>query len=315
MIDNLCSALKRELELEKSDLEDLLFIKSLINIILNNKVEIEQPIYTQRVFLKDSIKESLEFLNNIDSKYCILLKDIIENKYINYNYDQNKVSNFIYKDNKKKINLAVAGNISDSYSLTHEFFHYNNIDINNITSNWYLITELLSMVAEIFQKEYFEKNGTIYKEYTYNEMYNYLGVLEKTYMLDFEIKILEIYMKHKFIDKNTIHYLLEDKDDIYINAAFYDIYEITNTLTLNYPELQKYVISGVLSSHLLSIYNKNSNYDLFKYLNDNCNKMTFVETLETMSLSLVDKKYVILSDNSLKILEEEHKERIYSLIK
>ena len=53
MIDNLCSALKRELELEKSDLEDLLFIKSLINIILNNKVEIEQPIYTQRVFLKE----------------------------------------------------------------------------------------------------------------------------------------------------------------------------------------------------------------------------------------------------------------------
>ena len=46
------------------------------------------------------------------------------------------------------------------------------------------------------------------------EIYNYLGVLEKTYMLDFEIKILEIYMKHKFIDKNTIHYLLEDKDDI-----------------------------------------------------------------------------------------------------
>ena len=38
MIDNLCSALKRELELEKYDFDDLLFIKSLINIILNNKI-------------------------------------------------------------------------------------------------------------------------------------------------------------------------------------------------------------------------------------------------------------------------------------
>lgn len=298
---------------EQSDLEDLIFIKSLLKIIIDNSIDIELPEYKEYVSLDRSILETNKFISHISNDYSTIFNNLLNSNIIEYDYSIDSNSKLIYYGGRKKINLFVTHSIADSYSLTHEFFHYLNTDTNNLTSNWNLTTELLSITAELFQKMYMEKNSNEYKEYSYNEISNYLGIKEKAYILDFEVNLLEIYMKYHKLDKNTIYYILDDKDDDYISLAFHDIDSISKSMYLNYSDLQRYIIAGVLSSHLLSIYNKNNNYDLFKYLNDNCNKLSFVEVLEKIGLSLDDKEYVILSNKSLDVLNKEFSERVYRL--
>ena len=45
-------------------------------------------------------------------------------------------SNTSVVDDVKKINLIMSRTIEDSYTITHEFFHFDNMDIQNPTINF-----------------------------------------------------------------------------------------------------------------------------------------------------------------------------------
>ena len=317
-INDLNNILKLELESESSDLEDFIFPESLIKIILSTKIKRTVPIHKRLFDFNKSINYAYKFIDTINPDYTDIIRDAIKNKKVDFKeitYDD-PISKLVYYNNEKIINFYVTNTIEDTYTLTHEGFHYINTDLSNLSSNWNLITEVISIAAEFLQKNYFEKNNIIIPEYEYNEISNLLEIRNKAYRLDFEINLLKWYISNTHVDENTIHCLLKGKSDEYINQVCLDIEEMLDSGYMNFTYLQRYVIAGCLSTHLAHriISNKKKIRD-FIYLNDNCNKMSFVDSLKFLGLELDDEEYVILSDSSLKTLKKEYSERIYTLIK
>ena len=315
-IESINNVLKIEYENEPYTLEDLKLIESFLKIIKMNNIKFNEPIYKNIVDINKSIDYSLSFIETIDTKYREVLMYVLSEKLIEFkqtNYDS--LSKLVMNDGKKMINFEVTNTIEDSYTFTHEGFHYINMDSSRITSNWWLITETISMVAEALQKKYFDKKNMNIPEYKYNEINNYFGVLEKATIIDFEIELLKEYTINKKITFDFMHSLLKDKDDNYIYLACTDLEDMLKTGYMNYSMLQKYIISAVLSTRLLNRIKKDNSYKSFIELNDNCNDMTFVDSLKYLGLLLKDEKKIILSDDSLNELNREYFERVLTLKK
>jgi len=305
------------MEIDPYNLEDLKLIESFLKIVIKNDINIDLPIYKQYVDIKKSLDYSLQFVNTINSKYKDELIYALENRSVEFNqsnYD-NSISKVLVSKGRKIIDLEVTNTIYDTYNFTHEGFHYINMDINNLSTNWWLMTETFSMTAETLQKRYFERNYIDILEYKYNEIGNYLGVKEKAYMLHFEIELLKEYLNKKYISEDFIYKLLSDKSDEYIYLACEDMKKVCDTLYMSFSNLQNYIISAVLSAHLLKRIIERNSYDEFIELNDNCNNMEFVDTLKYLDLKLDDEKNIVLSKSSLELLNEEYSERILSLRK
>lgn len=306
-----------EYNVDPYTVEDLQLIESFLKIIRGNTIYFDILKYKEKTDLDKSIDYSLGFIESVDPKYREIIEDAINQGLITYNYDNNSdaLSKLYLINGKKNINFVVTNTIGDSYTFTHEGFHYINMDLNKLPSNWWLMTETISMTAETLQKKYFEKNNLYLPEYKYNEINNYCGIIEKSYMLDFETQLLKEFLNGRKITEDTMYNILNNQNDDYIYLACMDYEEMMKTGYMNYSILQRYIISAVLSSRLLKIIQKDNSYKLFIELNDNCNDMEFSDTLKYLGLKLKDDKKIILSDESLNELNTEYFEKVLTLKK
>lgn len=306
-----------EYNVDPYTVEDLQLIESFLKIIRGNTIYFDILKYKEKTDLDKSIDYSLDFIESVDPKYREIIEDAINQGLITYNYDNNSdaLSKLYLINGKKNINFVVTNTIGDSYTFTHEGFHYINVDLNKLPSNWWLMTETISMTAETLQKMYFEKNNLYLPEYKYNEINNYCGIIEKSYMLDFETQLLKEFLNGRKITEDTMYNILNNQNDDYIYLACMDYEEMMKTGYMNYSILQRYIISAVLSSRLLKIIQKDNSYKQFIELNDNCNDMEFSDTLKYLGLKLKDDKKIILSDESLNELNTEYFEKVLTLKK
>ena len=310
--------IKLEFEAEDCELEDLIFPESLVRIILSTDLKVSVPMHKHFFPFDKSIDYSYKFMNSIKSDYAYILEDALANKKVEFkslNYED-PISKLLYYNGEKIISFVVTNTIEDTFTLTHEGFHYINTDLSNLSSNWNLMTEVISISAEYLQKLYLERNNLTVSEYEYNEISNLLEIRNKACKLDFEINLIKEYIKNKHIDDSSIHNLLKNKSDEYINQVCLDIEEMLSSGYMNFTYLQRYIIAACLSTHLVNrIINNPKKIGDFITLNDNCNNMSFVDSLKLLDLKLDDENYVILSDSSIKVLRKEYKERINNLIK
>ena len=306
-----------EYNVDPYTVEDLQLIESFLKIIRGNTIYFDILKYKEKTDLDKSIDYSLGFIESVDPKYREIIEDAINQGLITYNYDNNSdaLSKLYLINGKKNINFVVTNTIGDSYTFTHEGFHYINMDLNKLPSNWWLMTETISMTAETIKKMYFEKNNLYLPEYKYNEINNYCGIIEKSYMLDFETQLLKEFLNGRKITEDTMYNILNNQNDDYIYLACMDYEEMMKTGYMNYSILQRYIISAVLSSRLLKIIQKDNSYKPFIELNDNCNDMEFSDTLKYLGLKLKDDKKIILSDESLNELNTEYFEKVLTLKK
>ena len=319
MIQRLNEILKVENESDPIAEEDLIFIQSLVNIILSVELPKYDFKYTNSVSIETSLYHSLDFMRTIDRRYYEQMHLIIQNKkvcYLKEDYNTNEIilPALITLDNEKVIRMVYNENISDSYTFTHEVFHYINTIIGNYSLNWELMTETISFVAEALQMIYFKDYSKLFPDYKINEKYNLYSIRIKACQLDFEINLLKLYLNKKHIDYDDITSLLIDKSDEYIEAVYDDIEQMTLNNEMNFNFLQRYVVGACISTHMLQrIKDDYNKINEFIYINDNCNSMSFIDTLKMLELPLKDKKLVILTDSSIELLSKEYKSRELNL--
>lgn len=318
-ITKLNNIVKKENESDPIVLDDLLFIESLVKIILSVDIPKYDFSYKNEVSIENSLYHSLNFARTIDRKYYEQMHLIIQNKKIFYILDDYSKKDIILPalinlENEKIIRLVYNNTISDSYTFTHEAFHYINTILNKTCLNWELMTETISFVAEGLQMKYFEEYSKIFPDYKINEKYNMYAIKIKAYKLDFEINLIKLYIKNGHIDYDDIRLLLIDKSNEYIEAVYDDIEEMTLNNEMNFNSLQRYVVGACLSTHMLQrIKDDYKKINEFIYINDNCYNIEFVETLKMLDLSLKDEKSIILTDSSINLLSKEYKSRVLSL--
>ena len=132
--------------------DEFIFIRQLIDIILGTHVPSNSTEYHSHIRFNSSLKHSLNFLETIGIKYRTNLENLFANKQVEVMSGQ-ELSKNIVRNGKSVIQLYKRGTIEDSYTLTHENMHDMNRNLNKITVNWHLMTETISILAELLQRE------------------------------------------------------------------------------------------------------------------------------------------------------------------
>lgn len=299
------------------DTSEYAFIQSLVDIILAIDIPLNSTEYHSCMRLNRSISHSYEFLKGLKKEYAEQLHFILESGHITYDESKEgitRLSQTIFEGNERRIILRVRGNIEDSYTLTHEYFHYANMDINNITNNWDLMTEAISITSEGLQKEYFRKLGA--RDFRLNELDILYALKVKAIQLDFELQLIYTYLKYGQINEFLFSEIFNYKSDFYFDMAYADYLEIKRHGEMSYPILQRNVVGGVLANHMLYRIGEDSKkLGEFITVHENCTQMCFTDTLKFLDLDVVDDYLVLLSKDSLKTLKKEYVHRVKSVYK
>ena len=299
---------------EETTLEDFVLIQNLVDIILSISVPLKNQRYYSRICLTKSLDYSFSFLESLDTGYADKLHFMLKDGHVSIRKRRKKdsiLSTTGVINGNKHINLITSGTIEDSYTMTHEFFHYDNMDIVNPTINFELMTEGISIASESLQRLWFERQQHKPKDYQLNERDTLYALKVKACKLHFELQLIYRFMKKGEIGYDDFFGIIDGKSSFYQESAYEDYDDILRSGELNFQMLQRNVIGGCLSAHILDKIITNTGYiSVFKYVHDNCNKMTFVETLKLLGLDVEDEERVILSDKSLVLLKRAYERKV-----
>lgn len=314
MIEQINDILHTFIYEEETTLNDFILIQKLTDIILSIPVPLNNQRYFSRMSLTKTLDYSFKFLESLDVKYADRLHFILNNGHVSIKPRKRKEflpSNTSVVDGVKKINLIMSRTIEDSYTITHEFFHFDNMDIQNPTINFELMTECISITSESLQKLWFEKQIKQPKDYHLNERDTLFALKVKAMKLHFELQLIYRYMKQGKIEYEDLFEIIAKGNNIYQLYATEDYEDIIKNGELNFQSLQRNVIGGCLSAHILDKINSDNGYiSLFKDIHDYCNQMTFVDTLRYLGLDVIDEENIILSNNSLALLRLEYSNKV-----
>lgn len=295
--------------------EDYALIKEFVDIIISARFPYGNSKYHTKILLNKSIHYSLDFMSQIDKRYGEILDEIIKNEIMRFEYSPAKdkrLSQYYFDNEDKRIKVYARNNLEDTYTITHEGMHYINTDPNNLTHNWDYMCEVFSILAERLQQDYLGKLSNAPKEYKNNERDTLFALYIKACQLDFIIKLIFEYERKREINEYDIFNFM-GKDPYYARYAIDNILEVMNDGELNFYQLQRYVLGGVLSTHMYErISSDNKKIHEFIELNDFVSKMSFVDTLKYLDLEVVDEDAIILSPESNKLLRMQYEKRTKS---
>lgn len=316
MIEQLNDILEIFISEDETTLDDFIFIQSLVDIILDIQVPLKNQRYFSRMRLTKSLDYSFRFLESLDIDYAQKLHFIFSNGHISISKrkrNEDILSSTFVKNGQKHIRLITSNTVEDSYIVTHEFFHYENMNITNPTMNFELMTEGISITSEYLQRRWFESQKHQPFCYQLNERDTLYALKVKAYKLYFELQLIYRYMKKGEVSYEDLFEIIGSQDNFYKEYAVEDYEDIVKYGDLNFQALQRNVIGGCLSSHLIDKIASDESYiDLFKELHNCCNQMTFIDTLKALGIEVLDEDLVILSNKSLKLLKEEYSKRVFS---
>ena len=156
-------------------------------------------------------------------------------------------------DGKKHIKLIRNRTVEDSYTTTHEFFHYDNMDVITPTINFELMTECISITSESLQKMWFERQRHQPKDYQLNEMDTLYALKVKAMKLHFELQLIsssdDVIKSSSIIIPSYLSKGLEFDGVIIYN-------NLKNTYESNEKNL--YYVACTRAQHKLNIYNEPS---------------------------------------------------------
>ena len=292
---------------EETTLEDFILIQNLVDIILSIPVPLKNQRYFSRMRLTKSLDYSFKFLESLDVRYVDKLHFMLKNGHVSIRKRRKKettLSSTSVTNGIKHISLITSGTLEDAYTMTHEFFHYDNMDVVNPTINFELMTEGISITSESLQKLWFERQHHKPKDYQLNERDTLYALRIKAYKLHFELQLIYRFMKKGEIGYDDFFDIIDGKSRFYQESAYEDYDDILKNGELNFQMLQRNVIGGCLSAHILDKIIMDTGYiSVFKDVHDYCNEMTFCETLRLLGLDVEDEEKVILSNKSLTLLK------------
>lgn len=295
--------------------KDYTLVRNFTDIILSSKSPWCNAIYHSKMGLDKCQEYSIDFLGSISPKYGEHLSKLIDHGKIEFK-PGNGISSVDVREGVKFLKVYHRGTIEDSYTLTHETMHEINLDVDNATNNWDLMTEAFSILAEKLQKDYFAKLSEVPRNYRHNEHDTLYALYCRAVVMDFELRLIRAYHKFGGVNQSVVRNLLTPRGQgrFYASLNSEDLQDIVDKQELSFHLLQRDIIGGVLSTHMYErISNKPKLIKEFVELNDSCNEMDFVDTLKYLDLDVVDEDAVVLSKRSIRKLRSEYIKRCKDL--
>ena len=295
--------------------KDYVLIRNFTDIILSSKSPWCNAIYHSKMGLDKCQEYSIDFLSSISPKYGDRLSKLLDYGMIDFKSGDG-ISSVEVREGAKFIEVYHRGTIEDSYTLTHETMHEINMDVENATANWNLMTEGFSMLAEKLQKDYFARLPEVPRNYRHNEHDTLYALYCRAVVMDFELKLIHAYHKFGGVNQSVVRNLLAPRGQgrFYASLNSEDLQDIVARKEMSFDMLQRNIVGGILSTHMYErISNRPKLIKEFVELNDSCNEMDFVDTLKYLDLDVVDADSVVLSKRSIRKLRSEYIKRCKDL--
>jgi len=293
-------------------ISDLEFIKGLNKLILAHDFPIINRKYRTTRDLNTNFNYAYNFLGSIKGTYADYLKKAWHDQ--TFNFISNKIpsranSGVNSKTGKREIIFPICNTIEDSYAITHEIMHDYNMDIKNHSMTRNIMSEAISICAEMLQEDYFARISKAPLEYEKNMLNDMSAILYKAVSIQYQIDVIEKYLLENEICYDNFCDIAESRTDRDIEIGNEIFNEIIEKEELDIDTEQRYII-GILLASLMhqNILNNPNKINDFITLNENINELELDEVFNMFNLSLISEDGAILKveDTSLKVLEKAY---------
>ena len=293
-------------------IEDFKFMKELNKIILNSKEVYFDFKRIDKYSLKESEKLVKDFLSNLNPYYKDYYEMRVEDGSFIFDEDEKKecysYSSYDPIDKKRIIYIPLDYSLYDSYAIVHELMHDLNLDTNMKSLTRYFYTEGMSLLGELLFKDYLkDKNIKQYKEPINRTFYE---LKTKAIDVDFNIKLIDTYLKDGYIDISNFITILDSYPESYASTLEYIVNKIISDEMLSIDREQTYIIGGLLATYMYDRIknNRNNILELFE-LNEMLKYYNYSQVLEYLDFDIENNN---ITRKSFKILEEKYKKYLKS---
>lgn len=284
------------------DIDELIFLQKLIDIIRRHVDFIKRPKVKQFVKVNKSFEYSYQFLKSICPRYAEYLLNIKEQGIFDINFYDTFACSTI-KNGKHYIYLPLQQNIGDTYTITHETIH-DMTATENTTITRHFFCEVFSLLAEILQKDYFERTCRP-KEYYINNLESIQNVYQKSVEIKLELDLIKQYLKYGWIESFQLSEIFQNfkrKDWFIIENKLYDFVQ---SKKLEYGFQQRYIIGYLIACYMHARILKDAKkIQEFIELNDCLNEIEIEDFFHYLDLEYKENKFLDLTDESYQVLEK-----------
>lgn len=291
-------------------MEEFNLVRNLNNIILDEKIPYYDIDFTKKIPIEKSILLASDFLYNLnpsynDHFYKRLDEDTIEFK---ENYTDFALSDEV--DGKRYIYIPYQNNIEDAHKIVHEIMHDLNMPQNNeFNITRYMCTEALSYLIDFLFHDYTKKRKMKDSDLPIKSLL--LDLKEIALETDFNLNIIEKSIDKGYVEKNIIYDVLDMYNEEQADSIKNVISNICELNFLTLDQVQQYVISIFLATHMYDrIQNNSKNINELFELNDMIQICDFDEILNYLNLTYTNDDLTQESYNNLKKSYKKYLKRI-----
>lgn len=288
-------------EYEIEDFRELSFISNLTHIIDDHKIQLKDKCAKKYVSINRSFKYSYDFLKSIDPRYAEYLIELKDNNVFDIVQDkfETPFSNLI--NGKEYIYLPIFNCIGDTYSITHETIHATSIYDNSL--NRHLFCEVLSILSEMLQRDYFART-TKPPEYNLNNETLLKGLYSQKNSVLLELYLIQAYLEYGYIDQMKLLNILDRFDKKELKETADNLNRIIVNEELSYGFDQRYIIGYLIASYMHDrILDDPKKIEEFIDLNDSLGYYEIEDFLDYLDLEYENNCILNLTDKSYQKLK------------
>lgn len=288
MLEKISKIIKSYIEEnEILDMDEFAFTYRMIEIFDNHYRHNNYKCHKKKVPFKKCYGYSYEFLKSINPEYAERLESLKKDNNIEFlkppkdgdkqEYfekiekeqnieilENNDITAYTVNDNGiNRILMPLQNTLTDSYVLSHEFFHAISLS-NDESVAASIFCEALTFCAELLQDEYFCKNKV--KGHNINKNQMLRVVYESVEELKIKLELIDICLNNDAITAGDILNLLQESDDEVVSDVINGIIDKNG---ISIVDDERYIIGLVFSYYIFDrIHASKKNIEEFKELTE-----------------------------------------------
>lgn len=289
---------------EINSISELHLHEKTAQIILSHPTNFYIPKYKKHYEFEECFQLSYKFLEHLNKDYAeLLLKRINEDAFLlgvgEETEDSISISTVV--DGEYKIYIPYRGNLTNSFSITHEFIHDMTIE-NGLNNTRMAFVEVFSLYAELSQSEYLSNLGIKEAIIRPREMFDI--VYDKALQNAFEVELIKERILHGVITPRAVADIIRKLN---CKEKFEPIlYKIFREEELKFGYEQRYIIGYLLALYMRERNKDESNKEFFD-LNENVNNYTIPQFINYLDLNgIYDEMQLDLDEASYKKIEDAY---------
>ena len=292
--------------------DNFLFIESLNDIILKNKVNLKVRKYDEKIDLDYSLSLAYSFFKTLSEEYASYFETRVYDGTILVSEDCLMSQSYYDKiDQARVILLKPTYTIEDTFVLVHEVLHDMNLNPQKNTFHRLLFTETISMLGERLAEDFLKENHICMKDNYKPQIHSLMSVYQMALYNRVDLELIKKFLSNGYVSIPDLKEILDSSgEDIFYDSTDCLISDSCPSVDFE----QRYIIGELLSNYMYERIKHHPKYlcELLE-LNSIMNDFSFEDFLKYLDLDIEDNNFLTMSQESLNKLEKCYQKRLKTI--